>query len=260
MILINLFSIFDPSTSISFSINWISVVYIFIFIPLIYWFIPSRIRIIFNLLISYLFKEFKILLGKKINVINLLIFIRIFIFILLNNVIGMFMYIFTSTRHLVVRISISLILWISIIIFGWLNYSNYIFIHLVPSGTPIILIPFIVLIETVRNLIRPLTLAVRLSANIISGHLLMTLISSTGRNLNNLFLRTILFGQIILIILEFSVAIIQAYVFTILRTLYIAESNYGKMFSTLSFSYIKSLTYFNFFKNLYNYNWGNKLI
>ncbi|WP_414887680.1 F0F1 ATP synthase subunit A, partial [Sphingomonas sp. Leaf339] len=56
--------------------------------------------------------------------------------------------------------------------------------HLVPQGTPPVLIPFIVCIETIRNIIRPLTLAVRLSANIIAGHLLLTLLGNTGPFIN----------------------------------------------------------------------------
>jgi len=99
------------------------------------------------------------------------------------------------------------------------------FIHLVPQGTPNILIFFIVLIETIRNLIRPRTLAVRLTANMIAGHLLITLISSTGNFLIILFLFIMLLIQCLLIILELRVSIIQAYVFSVLITLYRAEVN-----------------------------------
>lgn len=223
--IINLFSIFDPSTSIIFSINWLSSIYILIFLPFIYWFIPSRFNILFILIINYLLNEFKVLINKKLNVINLLIYIRLFYCIILNNLIGLFSYIFTSSSHLVMSLSISLTLWISFIIYGWINNIDHIFIHLVPQGTPSVLIPFIVLIETIRNLIRPGTLAVRLAANIIAGHLLITLISSTGSSLNLIILILILFGQSMLIILELSVAVIQAYVFSVLRTLYGTESN-----------------------------------
>jgi len=97
------------------------------------------------------------------------------------------------------------------------------FAHLVPQGTPRILIPFIVIIETIRNIIRPGTLAVRLSANIIAGHLLLTLLGNTGNSLSAILISFLIITQLLLLMLESAVAIIQSYVFTILRTLYSRE-------------------------------------
>jgi F-type H+-transporting ATPase subunit a len=82
-----------------------------------------------------------------------------------------------------------------------------------------------VCIETIRNIIRPGTLAVRLTANIIAGHLLLTLIGNTGNSLSIILLNVLIFSQIILLILEFAVAIIQSYVFAVLSTLYSREVN-----------------------------------
>jgi len=95
----------------------------------------------------------------------------------------------------------------------------------VPQGTPAILIPFMVCIETIRNVIRPGTLAVRLTANIIAGHLLITLLGNTGPSLSIILVRFLVIGQIALLILESAVAIIQSYVFAVLRTLYSREVN-----------------------------------
>lgn len=223
--IINLFSIFDPCTSLSFSINWFRRLFVILFFPLIYWFIPSRYRIIYLIILIILINEFKALLFKKINLNNIIILIRLFIIILLNNFLGIFLYIFTSSAHLVISLTLRIILWVSFILFGWIKNINYIFTHLVPQGTPIILIPFIVVIETLRNLIRAGTLRVRLTANIIAGHLLITLISSTGPSLNLNLLVLILLVQSILIILELRVSVIQSYVFSVLRTLYRRETN-----------------------------------
>lgn len=99
------------------------------------------------------------------------------------------------------------------------------FAHLVPQGTPPVLIPFMVCIETIRNVIRPGTLAVRLAANIIAGHLLITLLGNTGPRLSLTILRFLIIGQIALLVLESAVAIIQSYVFAVLRTLYSSEVN-----------------------------------
>ena len=95
--------------------------------------------------------------------------------------------------------------------------------HLVPQGTPSVLMPFIVLIETIRNIIRPGTLAVRLSANIIAGHLLLTLLGNTGNSISSFIVSILILTQLLLLSLESAVAIIQSYVFTILRTLYSRE-------------------------------------
>lgn len=95
--------------------------------------------------------------------------------------------------------------------------------HLVPVGTPGALMPVIVLIETVRSIIRPGTLAVRLAANMVAGHLLLVLLGSQGANLGGLILVGLMVGLVALLTLECAVACIQAYVFTILRSLYINE-------------------------------------
>jgi len=95
----------------------------------------------------------------------------------------------------------------------------------VPQGTPPVLIPFIVLIETIRNIIRPGTLAIRLTANIIAGHLLLTLLRRTNSSLNSYLLIILILSQILLLLLESAVAIIQSYVFAVLRTLFAREIN-----------------------------------
>lgn len=223
----NLFSIFDPTTNLlNLSLNWLRTFIGLIFIPYSFWFFPNRLFFLWNFIIIKLHKEFKNLLGNSnINNGSTFIFISLFSFVLFNNFLGLFPYIFTSTSHLNISLSLSLSLWLRFIIFGWFNNTQHIFTHLIPQGTPSILIPFIVLIETIRNIIRPGTLAVRLTANIIAGHLLLTLLRRRRNNLSNYLLLILIFIQILLLTLESAVAIIQAYVITILRTLYSREVN-----------------------------------
>ena len=95
--------------------------------------------------------------------------------------------------------------------------------HLVPTGTPGILMPIIVIIESVRNIIRPGTLSVRLGANMMAGHLLLTLLGSQGPVSASLILLFLIAALILLLILEVGVACIQSYVFTVLRSLYLNE-------------------------------------
>lgn len=97
--------------------------------------------------------------------------------------------------------------------------------HLVPMGTPPALIPFIVLIEIVRNVIRPITLSVRLAANMVAGHLLLTLLSSQAIWLPLPYLLVLLAALILLRTLESAVALIQAYVFRVLSALYVRDVN-----------------------------------
>nr|YP_010585969.1 ATP synthase F0 subunit 6 [Abaria herringbona]UZZ43705.1 ATP synthase F0 subunit 6 [Abaria herringbona] len=218
----NLFSMFDPSTSNNLSLNWLSSLMLMIMLPSIFWIIPNKFFFIKNLIIKFL------LLELKINVKNnnfIMFFISIFIFILLNNFMGLFPYIFTSTSHLSLNLTISLPLWLSLMLYGWINNMNHMFIHLIPQSTPTLLMPFMVLIETTSNIIRPLTLSVRLTANMIAGHLLLTLLSSMKYNLNLSLIWILILLQIILLILEASVALIQAYVFMTLSSLYCSEIN-----------------------------------
>lgn len=221
----NLFSVFDPSSIFGLSLNWISTFLGLLIIPSIYWLIPSRYNIFWNSILLTLHKEFKTLLGPTSHNGSSFIFISLFSLILFNNFIGLFPYIFTSTSHLTLTLSLALPLWLSFICYGWINHTQHIFAHLVPQGTPAVLIPFIVCIETIRNVIRPGTLAVRLTANIIAGHLLLTLLGNTGPSISYFLVTFLLVGQIALLVLESAVAIIQSYVFAVLRTLYSREVN-----------------------------------
>lgn len=222
----NLFSVFDPSSSIfNLSLNWIRTFLGLLLIPSAYWLIPSRWHIFWNSILLTLHKEFKTLLGPSGHSGSTFIFVSLFSLILFNNFIGLFPYIFTSTSHLTLTLTLALPLWLCFILYGWINHTQHIFAHLVPQGTPAVLIPFMVCIETISNIIRPGTLAVRLAANIIAGHLLLTLLGNTGPSLSYIIVSFLLIGQIALLVLESAVAIIQSYVFAVLSTLYSSEVN-----------------------------------
>ena len=221
----NLFSRFDPLSSVfNISLNWLSTFLGLVLIPYLFWTIPSRWSLLWRNLISTLHKEFKTLLGQS-NPGGTIMFVSVFSLIVFNNFLGLIPYVFTSTSHLAITLSLRLPIWLAFILFGWINHTQHIFAHLVPAGTPGPLIPLIVLIETIRNVIRPGTLAVRLAANIIAGHLLLTLLGNTGPSLQRSLLSLLLISQILLLILESAVAVIQSYVFAALRTLYAGEVN-----------------------------------
>nr|ANJ60508.1 ATP synthase F0 subunit 6 [Neoglyphea inopinata] len=221
----SLFSIFEPTSSIfNLPLNWISTFQGLLFFPLMYWASPSRWSFLWSLLTNTLHKEFKILLGPS-HIGSTMIFVSLFSLIVFNNSLGLLPYIFTSSSHLIMTLALSLPLWLTFMFFGWFYHSQHMFAHLVPQGTPGLLMPFMVLIETISNLIRPGTLAVRLAANMIAGHLLLTLLGGTGSSLSSTLLLILVFSQILLLLLESAVAIIQSYVFAILSTLYASEIN-----------------------------------
>nr|YP_009927472.1 ATP synthase F0 subunit 6 [Natula pravdini]QFG38974.1 ATP synthase F0 subunit 6 [Natula pravdini] len=221
----NLFSSFDPTSNIfNLSLNWFSSMICILLVPMSYWYIPSRMNLIWNMIMFILHEQFKTLILPNKDKGTTMIFISLFLVIILNNFMGLFPYIFTSSSHLIFTLSLSLPLWFSFMIYGWINNYNHMFIHLVPQGTPPILMPFMVCIESISNFIRPGTLAVRLTANMIAGHLLMTLLGNTGPLLiNSIFLQILILIQLMLLILESAVAIIQSYVFAVLSILYSSE-------------------------------------
>nr|AND96021.1 ATP synthase F0 subunit 6 [Onthophagus carbonarius] len=221
----NLFSSFDPGTYLNTSLNWMSTFLGLLFIPSMFWLIPSRYNFMWNKIIITLHNEFKILLGNNSIKGSTLIFISIFSMIMFNNFLGLFPYIFTSSSHMVLTLTLALPMWLSFMIYGWINNTMHMFTHLVPQGTPPVLMPFMVCIETISNVIRPGTLAIRLAANMIAGHLLLTLLGNTGNSLNLILINFLIITQLLLLLLESAVSIIQSYVFAVLATLYSSEVN-----------------------------------
>nr|AFG23311.1 ATP synthase protein 6 [Teleogryllus commodus] len=224
----NLFSSFDPTSNIlNIPMNWLSTLLGLLILPSYYWLIPNRSSLMWNLLINKLYNEFKTLLVGNKNMGSSFMFISLFSIILFNNFLGLFPYIFTSSSHLTFTLSLALPFWLSFMLYGWVNNTQHMFAHLVPQGTPPILMPFMVCIETISNIIRPLTLAVRLAANMIAGHLLLTLLGNTGPMIMNstILIQILILSQILLLILELAVSVIQSYVFAVLTTLYSSEVN-----------------------------------
>nr|QHQ98551.1 ATP synthase subunit 6 [Parasitus wangdunqingi] len=219
----NLFSIFDPSTSSMFSLNWLSMFFPIILAPYMYWAFPSRVQMVFFMLSNYIISELKNNLTKE-NYKTLLIFFTLFWFVMCNNLMGLYPYIFTATSHLVITLTLALPFWMLFMLYGWINLTNHMFTHLVPLGTPMALSFFMVFIETISNIIRPITLSVRLAANMIAGHLLLSLLSGISESMPIIFIPSSIVLATLLT-LEYAVAIIQSYVFITLMSLYLNEIN-----------------------------------
>jgi len=183
----------------------------------------SQVTRFFNLVSKLVLLELQAIFGSLAAPGSFLIFISLFSFIIMTNFLGLIPYVFTSSSHLSFTLALALPLWLGRIVYRIRLQFNINMAHLVPVGTPGALMPIMVLIETVRSIIRPGTLAVRLAANIVAGHLLLVLLGSQGANLRGLLLLGLMVALVALLTLECAVACIQAYVFTILSSLYINE-------------------------------------
>nr|YP_002791203.1 ATP synthase F0 subunit 6 [Chamaeleo monachus]ABM89674.1 ATP synthase F0 subunit 6 [Chamaeleo monachus] len=153
-----------------------------------------------------------------------LILITTIMFISTTNTLGLLPYTFTPTTQLSMNMAMAVPLWLATVTIGLRNQLTKSLSHFLPEGTPTPLIPALIIIETISLFIRPLALGVRLTANLTAGHLLMQLISMAAMKTNLILFPTMLGTLILLTILEVAVALIQAYVFTLLLSLYLQEN------------------------------------
>ena len=161
-------------------------------------------------------------IGKEVGG-SFAVFSSLFLFLVFLNVFGLVPYVFSLRSHLAINLAVSLPLWLSIVSIG-LCYDFVGFIsHLQPLGSPVLLNPFLCLIELVRNLVRPLTLSVRLTANLRTGHILMALSGISFVNGRFLVGFLVLRVGLFYFIFELGVCFVQSYIFTLLPTLYVDE-------------------------------------
>nr|YP_009178611.1 ATP synthase F0 subunit 6 [Himantura uarnak]AKU46826.1 ATP synthase F0 subunit 6 [Himantura uarnak] len=149
------------------------------------------------------------------------------LFLITMNLLGLLPYTFTPTTQLSLNMAFALPLWLTTVLIGMLNQPTIAFSHFLPEGTPTLLVPVLIIIETISLFIRPLALGVRLTANLTAGHLLMQLIATAAFVLLSTMPSIAVLTSLILLlltILEVAVAMIQAYVFVLLLSLYLQEN------------------------------------
>nr|WOX61196.1 ATP synthase F0 subunit 6 [Lagothrix poeppigii] len=157
-----------------------------------------------------------------------LMLLALITFIALNNLLGLTPYAFTPTTQLSMNLGMAIPLWLATVLTGLRFKTKMSLAHFLPQGTPIPLIPMLIVIETISLFIQPIALAVRLTANITAGHLLMHLLGDTTLTLMSIYLSSSVITVIIIILLitlELGVALIQAYVFTLLVSLYLHNNS-----------------------------------
>lgn len=149
------------------------------------------------------------------------------LFLITLNILGLLPYTFTPTTQLSLNIAFAVPLWLATVIIGIRTQPTHALGHLLPEGTPTPLIPVLIIIETISLFIRPLALGVRLTANLTAGHLLIQLIATAAFVLLPLIPTVAILTAVLLFLLtllEIAVAIIQAYVFVLLLSLYLQEN------------------------------------
>nr|ADL62603.1 ATP synthase F0 subunit 6 [Utterbackia peninsularis] len=153
--------------------------------------------------------------------------VSLFMLIFIINICGMIPNVFSPTSHLSLTIVLASMIWFCLILSGWMFSWKSSASHLVPTGSPLGLIPLLIMIESVSILIRPVTLGVRLAANITMGHLMLHVI---GEYVVTFYCEGFIFGGFLgslvmwgYVIFEFAVSFLQAYVFVLLVGLYSSD-------------------------------------
>nr|YP_010461265.1 ATP synthase F0 subunit 6 [Heterocyathus sulcatus]UUF92196.1 ATP synthase subunit 6 [Heterocyathus sulcatus] len=180
--------------------------------------IPKRWQSFFELI----YYHFYYMVKDNLNIkgLNYFPFIfSLFFFLVFLNLFGLCPYVFTPTTHIIVTLGFSFSIIIGVTLAGIWKFKENFFSILMPSGAPIVLAPLLVIIETVSYFSRAISLGVRLAANLSAGHLLFAILAGFGV----IFKSTILI-MIFITLLEIAVAIIQAYVFCLLTTIYLADT------------------------------------
>lgn len=222
----DIFSIFDPrnftllfpSTTLAIMLN---IVLLVIVQPQI-WKYGQRKRIIRYPIIEVMITQLSRTLSINLKGISSIV-TALFITIIGINLIGIIPYSLSSSRHLILTLSIGLPIWLRIIISSFSFSPKKSVAHFLPDGAPEWLNPFLVMIETTRILVRPITLSFRLAANMTAGHIVLTLIrlycvgAIFTSTTSFLFLLLVSRGYIAF---ELAICLIQAYIFCLLLSLY----------------------------------------
>nr|YP_009034367.1 ATP synthase F0 subunit 6 [Solenostomus paradoxus]BAO84698.1 ATPase subunit 6 [Solenostomus paradoxus] len=154
-------------------------------------------------------------------------FMALMIYITTLNLLGLLPYTFTPTTQLSLNLGLAVPLWLATVLIGFRNQLTHSLGHMLPEGTPTALIPVLIIIETISLIIRPIALAVRLTANLTAGHLLIQLTATAVFYMASSMPSVSLLVSILLFmlsLLEIAVALIQAYVFVLLLSLYLQEN------------------------------------
>ncbi len=190
--------------------------------------VPSRGQIFAEMMYEFIAGMIRENIGPKGRQYFPLIF-TLFMVVLLGNMLGMIPYSFTYTSHLSVTMALAFMIFFTVIIIGLFKHGTHFFSLFVPPGVPMWLMPLVLPIEIVSFLVRPITLSVRLFANMIAGHIMLKVFAGFSAGMIGLgiwgvsALGPMLFN-VLLIGFEILIAFLQAYVFAILSCIYLKDT------------------------------------
>jgi F-type H+-transporting ATPase subunit a len=184
--------------------------------------VPGRWQLLAELTYQFIARMVSDNIGKEGRPYFPFIF-SIFIFVLFGNLIGMIPYSFTFTSHIAVTLTMAVFIFLLVTIVAVMKHGVKFFSFFLPEGVPIILSPLMVIIEVISYFTRPFSLSVRLFANMMAGHTLLKVIGGFVVPLG-LFGVVPIAGLVAVMGLEFLIAFLQAYIFTILTCIYINDA------------------------------------
>jgi F-type H+-transporting ATPase subunit a len=185
--------------------------------------IPGKIQLISEMFYSFVAKMISDTAGSKAKPFFPFIF-SLFMFVLFCNMVGMLPYSFTVTSHIIVTLIMALFIFVAVTIIGFIKHGFKYLSIFVPSGVPVILLPLITVIEIISYLSRPVSLSVRLFANMMAGHTMLKVFGGFVVSLGILGGWLPLSFSVALTGLEILVAFLQAYVFAILTCIYLNDA------------------------------------
>ena len=185
--------------------------------------VPGKIQLISELLYNFIAKMISDTAGSKAKPYFPFIF-SLFIFVLLCNMIGMLPYAFTVTSHIIVTMIMAIFIFIAVTFIGFIKHGFKYLSIFVPKGVPVVLLPLITIIEIISYLSRPVSLSVRLFANMMAGHTMLKVFGGFVVSLGILGGWLPLSFSVALTGLEILVAFLQAYVFAILTCIYLNDA------------------------------------
>ena len=185
--------------------------------------VPTKIQLLTELSYTFVSKMISDTAGSKAKPYFPFIF-SLFMFVLFCNMLGMLPYSFTVTSHIIVTFALAAVVFIGVTIIGFANHGVGYLKLFIPSGVPVVLLPLIVIIEIISYLARPVSLSVRLFANMMAGHTMLKVFGGFVISLGIIGGWLPLGFTVALTGLEILIAFLQAYVFAILTCIYLSDA------------------------------------